>query len=66
MVYDANLGFSVECYYDPFACDACMIVVDMHVWYFDSGASKKITSYNYFFSFLETNLIGSVVIWTNH
>lgn len=41
---DANWEFSVHCSYNPLLQDTCMFVVDSHVWYFDSGASKHITS----------------------
>ena len=40
---DADWAFSVHCSYNPLLQDTCMSVVDSHVWYFDSGASKHIT-----------------------
>ena len=33
--------------------DACIFVANSHVWYFDSGATKHITSQHDIFNFLE-------------
>ena len=43
-VKDSNWAFSVCCSYHPSCEDACMLVLDINVWYLDSGASKHITS----------------------
>ena len=42
MVNDERWKFSVKCCYYPFIHDACMTIVDMHVWYYKNGASKYI------------------------
>ena len=36
-----------------------MPIADMHVWYFDSGASKHTTSHHDLFSSLEIVLVGN-------
>ena len=43
IVHDANWAFSMTCSYNPSLHGTCMSIVDSHVWYFDSGASKHIT-----------------------
>ncbi|MCO5555171.1 hypothetical protein L7F22_008714 [Adiantum nelumboides] len=43
---DAKWAFSAECTYNPAVHDAYMsVAADSHVWYFDSGATKHITSH---------------------
>ena len=44
IVQDADWAFSMTCNYNPSLHGTCMSIVDSHVWYFDSGASKHITS----------------------
>ncbi|MCO5583731.1 hypothetical protein L7F22_037645 [Adiantum nelumboides] len=52
---DAEWDFSAECTYNPVVHDACMLVAaDSHVWYFDSGATKHITSHRALFTSLES------------
>ena len=54
IVLDVEWPFNVKSSYSFSTHDACMIVADMHVWYFDSGASEHITSHCDLFSSLET------------
>ncbi|MCO5610533.1 hypothetical protein L7F22_064772 [Adiantum nelumboides] len=52
---DAEWAFNSECTYNHAVHDACMsVAVDSHVWYFDSGATKHITSHRDFFTSLES------------
>ena len=44
IVQDANWAFRVTYNQNPSLHGACMSIVDSHVWYFDNGASKHITS----------------------
>ena len=53
IVQDADWAFSVTCSYNPSLHGICMSIVDSHVWYFDSGASKHITSQHDMFTSLE-------------
>ena len=51
VVQDAEWAFTLHCQYDPSGHDACLAVfVDSDVWYFDSGATKKITSHRDMFT----------------
>ena len=61
IVQDAEWPLSVHCSYNPSLHDACMSIVDSHVWYFDSGATKHITSQCDMFISLESALIGNIV-----
>ena len=54
LVQDANWAFSVQCCYNPLPHDACFTIAELHVWYFDSGASKHITSQHDMFSSLKS------------
>ena len=54
IVQDADWAFSVTCIYNPLLHGAYMSIVDSHVWYFDSGASKHITLQCDMFTSLET------------
>ena len=65
MVHDVGWAFIVECNFDSFAHDACITVADMDVRYFDSGASKHITSHRDLFSSLETIPVGNSVLCAN-
>ena len=65
MVHDAEWAFIVECNFDSSAHDACMIVAYLDVWYFDSGASKHITSHCDLFSSHETVPVGNSVMCAN-
>ena len=60
MVQDTEWAFNVHCNYNPFVHDACMSVADSQVWYFDSGATKHITSQRDIFSFLESALLQGI------
>ena len=66
MVQDTEWAFNVHCSYNPSVHDACMSVADSQVWYFDSGATKHITSKCDIFSFLESASIGNTVTCTNN
>ncbi|MCO5552141.1 hypothetical protein L7F22_005651 [Adiantum nelumboides] len=51
---DVEWAFSAEGTYNPAVHDACMLVAaDSHVLYFDSGATKHITSHHDLFTSLE-------------
>ena len=65
-VYDVKWAFNVVSNYNFSANDACMTVVDIHVWYFDNGASKHITSYHNLFSFLEIVSPRNIVMCANN
>ena len=54
IVQDANWAFSMTCSHNPSLHGACMSNVDSHVWCFDSGALKHITSQHDMFTSLET------------
>lgn len=42
---DAQWEFIVQCPYDPLVYNSCIsVATDSHVWFFDSGATKHITS----------------------
>ena len=58
VVQDIEWTFSVQCNYDPLLYDSCMSVVDSYVWYFDSGATKHITSQCILFTLLSLPLKG--------
>ena len=58
---DADWAFTVHCSYNPLLHDTCMSIMDSHVWYFDSGASKHITSQRDMFTSLESAPIGNSV-----
>ena len=36
-------AFSTVCSFDPSSHEQCMSIVDLEVWYFDSGATKHVT-----------------------
>ena len=64
---DAEWAFSVHCQYDPSVHDACMAVSDdSDVWYFDSGATKHITSHRDMFTCLEAVPNGNTVTCANN
>ncbi|RXY03858.1 hypothetical protein DD576_29290 [Klebsiella pneumoniae] len=64
---DAEWYFSVECTYDPFIHDSCLsVVAESHVWYFDSGATKHITSHRELFTSLEFVPHGNSVTCANN
>ncbi|MCO5598085.1 hypothetical protein L7F22_052176 [Adiantum nelumboides] len=53
--------------YEPFVHDACIAVsIDSDVWYFDSGATKHITSHHDMFTSLEAVLNGNTVTCANN
>ena len=52
VVQDLNWAFTVQYSYDPSCEDACIAVANVDVWYFDSGATKHITSQRSFFTSL--------------
>ena len=54
VVQESEWVFVVHCSYDPSLHDACMSVADSHVWYFDSGATKHITSQRDMFTCLKS------------
>ncbi|MCO5550454.1 hypothetical protein L7F22_003941 [Adiantum nelumboides] len=64
---DAEWAFSAECTYNPAVHDACMsVAADSHVWYFDSGATKHITSHRDLFTSLESVPHGNSVTCANN
>ena len=66
LVQDAEWAFSVQCSYNPSLQDACFSATDLHVWFFDSGASKHITSQRDMFSSLESAPAGNTVTCANN
>ncbi len=67
VVQDAEWAFTVRCQYDPSVHDACMAVSDdSYVWYFDSGATKHITSHRDMFTSLEAVPTGNTVTCANN
>ena len=66
VVQDADWAFIVQCSYDPLLHDSCMSVVDMDVWYFDSGATKHIISQRSFFTLIEFSPTGNTVTCANN
>ena len=52
VVQDSDWAFTVQCSYDPSCEDAFMAVANIDAWYFDSGATKHITSHRSFFTSL--------------
>ncbi|MCO5562978.1 hypothetical protein L7F22_016614 [Adiantum nelumboides] len=64
---DAECAFSTECTYNPAVHDACMsVAADSHVWYFDNGATKHITSHRDLFTSLESVPHGNSVTCANN
>ncbi|MCO5612323.1 hypothetical protein L7F22_066589 [Adiantum nelumboides] len=64
---DKEWAFSAKCTYNPTVHDACMLIVaDSHVWYFDSGATKHITSHRDLFTSLESVPHGNSVTCANN
>ena len=55
----------MQCNYDPSREDLCMAVADVDVWYFDSGATKHITSQRSFFTSLCSAPTGNSVSCAN-
>ena len=43
VVQDSKWAFPMQCNFDSLLNDSCMSIVDLDVWYFDSGATKHIT-----------------------
>ena len=67
VVHDTEWEFSVYCQYDPSVHDACLVVsVDSDVWYFDSGATKHITSHRDLFTSLDAIPNGNTVTCANN
>ncbi|KAH7388551.1 hypothetical protein KP509_16G081300 [Ceratopteris richardii] len=58
--------FTTVCSYDTSSHEHCMSAVDSYVWYFDSGATKHITSQRSFFSSLECATTGNTVTCANN
>ena len=65
VVQDSDWAFTVQCSYDPSCEDLCMVVADVDVWYFDSGATKHIASQHSFFTSLCSAPIGNSVSCAN-
>ena len=63
---ESEWAFAVQCSYDPSLHDVCMSIADSHVWYFDSGATKHITSQRSLFTFLESAPTGNTVTCANN
>ena len=63
---DAELAFSAKCTYDPVVHDACMSVVQIHVWYFNSGATKSTLPHIDLFTSLESVTHGNTVTYANN
>ena len=53
LVQNEEWAFTIVCSFDPSSFEQCMSVVESDVWYFDSGATKHITSQRNFFTSLE-------------
>ena len=66
VVQDSEWAFSAQCNYDPLLHDSCMSAVDSDVWYFDSGATKHITSQRSLFTSLESAPKGNTVTCANN
>ena len=67
VMQDAEWAFTVDCLYDPSIHDAYLVVsVDSDVWYFDSGATKHITSHRDLFTCLEAVPNGNTVTCANN
>ena len=66
LLQDADWAFSVQCCYNPLLHDACFSVAELHVWYFDNGASKHITYQQDIFSSLKSTLAGNTVMCANN
>ena len=66
VVQDTEWAFSAQCSYDPLLHDSCMSAVDSEVWYFDSGATKHITSQRSLFTSLESAPKGNTVTCANN
>ena len=66
VVQDAKWAFSAQCSYNPSLHDSCLSAVDSDVWYFDSGATKHITSQRSFFTTLESAPTGNSVTCANN
>ena len=62
LVQDVEWEFNVQCSYNPSLHDACFSAIDLHVWLFDSGARKHITSQRDMFSSLESDPTGNTVM----
>ena len=62
VVQESEWAFVVQCSYDPSLHDVCMSVADSHVWYFDSGATKHITSQRDMFTCLEPALLLAILL----
>ena len=66
VVQDAEWAFTVQCNYNPLLHDACMSIVDSDLWYFDSGATKHITSQRNMFTSLESAPTRNTVTCANN
>jgi transposase InsO family protein len=66
LVQEEEWAFTTVCSFDPSSHDQCMSAVDSDVWYFDSGATKHITSQRSFFSSLEPAPTGNTVTCANN
>ena len=66
VLQDTEWAFSAPCSYDPSLHDSCLSVVDSDVWYFDSGATKHITSQHSFFTTMESAPTGNSVTCANN
>ena len=53
LVQNEEWAFTTVCCFNPSSHEQCMSAVDSDVWYFDSGATKHITSQCSFFTSLE-------------
>ncbi|MCO5554958.1 hypothetical protein L7F22_008498 [Adiantum nelumboides] len=64
---DAEWAFNAKCTYNLDVHDACMsVAADSHVWYFDRGATKHITSHRDLFTSLESIFHGNSVTCANN
>ena len=59
---ESEWAFAMQCSYDPSLHDVCMSIADSHVWYFDSGATKHITSQRDMFTCLESASIVVILL----
>ena len=66
LVQNEEWTFTTIFCFDPSSHKQCMSAVDSDVWYFDSGATKHITSQRIFFTSLELAPTGNTVTCANN
>ena len=66
MVHDAKWAFHAECSHNFSTHDASMIAANMHVWYFENGASKHVASHYELSSCFEIALLVKTIMRANN